>query len=200
MNKMTPKLLLLLLFPAILFSQEIKITGTIKDNHNRGIESASVVVLDDSENTLAFTFSEENGTFIIAFEKPPHNTITIVVSGLGYAKKEIKVDCTSKKNLTQFFILEEKSESLNEVVIESNQKIKIDRDTTTIKIASFINKTEQTIEDILKKIPGIEVQKDGSIKAHGKDIDKLLVEGEDLFDKNYKLLSKNLDAKVLDAA
>lgn len=196
---MTPKLLLLLLFPAILFSQEIKITGTIKDNHNRGIESASVVVLDDSENTLAFTFSEENGTFIIAFEKPPHNTITIVVSGLGYAKKEIKVDCTSKKNLTQFFILEEKSESLNEVVIESNQKIKIDRDTTTIKIASFINKTEQTIEDILKKIPGIEVQKDGSIKAHGKDIDKLLVEGEDLFDKNYKLLSKNLDAKVLDA-
>ena len=114
---MTPKLLLLLLFPAILFSQEIKITGTIKDNHNRGIESASVVVLDDSENTLAFTFSEENGTFIIAFEKPPHNTITIVVSGLGYAKKEIKVDCTSKKNLTQFFILEEKSEYLNEVVI-----------------------------------------------------------------------------------
>lgn len=56
-----------------------------------------------------------------------------------------------KKKPDSIFILEEKSESLNEVVIESNQKIKIDRDTTTIKIASFINKTEQTIEDILKK-------------------------------------------------
>ncbi|OOV28400.1 hypothetical protein BXU11_00070 [Flavobacterium sp. LM5] len=100
---MTSKLLLLLLFPVALFSQELKITGTIKDNQNRGIESASVLVLDDSENTLAFTFSEENGTFTIAFEKPTHNTITIVVSGLGYAKKEIKVDCSSKKKPNSIF-------------------------------------------------------------------------------------------------
>ena len=92
------KALLLLFFFQFSFSQEIKISGSIKDNTNRSIESASVVVLDDSENTLAFTFSEENGTFTIAFEKPTHNTITIVVSGLGYAKKEIKVE--SKKAVT----------------------------------------------------------------------------------------------------
>lgn len=196
---MTSKLLLILLFPVILFSQEIKITGTIKNNYNRSIESASVVVLDDSQNTLAFTFSEENGTYSITFEKPKQNTITIVVSCLGYSKKEIKVDCDSQKNLTQFFTLEEKSEYLKEVVIEANQKIKINRDTTTIKVASFSNKTEKTVEDILKKLPGIEVQKDGSIKAHGKSIDKLLIEGDDLLDKNYKLLTKNLDGKTLDA-
>ena len=99
----------------------------------------------------------------------------------------------------QTFVLEEKTEYLKEVVIEANQKIRINRDTTTIKVASFGNKTEQTVEDILKKLPGIEVQKDGSIKAHGKTIDKLLIEGDDLFDKNYKLLTKNLDAKSLDA-
>jgi hypothetical protein len=196
---MQKKLLLFLFFPLTILSQEIKLSGTIKDNQNRGIESASVVVLDDTENTLAFTFSEEKGNYSLIFNKPVNNIITVVVSSLGYTKKEIKIDITENFTVLQTFILQEKSEILHEILIEANKKIKIDRDTVTIKVASFINKTEQTVEDILKKIPGIEVQKDGSIKAHGKNIHKLLIEGEDLFDKNYKVLSKNLDAKVLDA-
>lgn len=191
--------ILFLLFPIIIFSQEIKISGTIKDNLNRGIESASVLVYDNLENTLAYTYSDAKGNFNLVFEKPTSSIIKVSVASLGYSKKEIELDLTSKSNLSQSFVLEEKTEYLKEVVIEANQKIKIDRDTTTIKVASFGNKTEQTVEDILKKLPGIEVQKDGSIKAHGKTIDKLLIEGDDLFDKNYKLLTKNLDAKTLDA-
>jgi hypothetical protein len=65
-------------------------------------------------------------------------------------------------------------------------------------VASFTNKTEQTLEDVLKKA-GIEVQQDGSIKAHGVTIDKLLIEGEDMFNKIINCLLK-LDANVLDAA
>lgn len=188
-----------MLFPIIIFSQEIKISGTIKDNQNRGIESASVLVYDDLENTLAYTFSDAKGKYDLVFEKPANGIIKVSVASLGYSKKEIELDLTSKLEHSQSFVLEEKKEYLKEVVIEANQKIRINRDTTTIKVASFGNKTEQTVEDILKKLPGIEVQKDGSIKAHGKTIDKLLIEGDDLFDKNYKLLTKNLDAKNLDA-
>lgn len=188
-----------MLFPILNFSQEIKISGTIKDNQNRGIESASVLVYDDLENTLAYTFSDAKGKYELVFEKPTNSIIKISVASLGYSKKEIELDLTSKLEHSQSFVLEEKKEYLKEVVIEANQKIRINRDTTTIKVASFGNKTEQTVEDILKKLPGIEVQKDGSIKAHGKTIDKLLIEGDDLFDKNYKLLTKNLDAKNLDA-
>lgn len=193
------KLIFLIIFFQTSFSQEIKILGNIKDNANRSIESASVVLLDTSENTLAYTYSDENGNYSLAFEKGNTNSIILIVSSLGYSKKEIKITVTTKTNFNENFVLDDKIESLNEVVIESDQKIKIDRDTTTIKVTRFGNKTEQTVEDILRKLPGIEVLKDGSIKAHGKTIDKLLVEGEDMFDKNYKLLSKNLDAKVLDA-
>ena len=196
---MQKKLLVLLLFPILILSQEIKISGTIKDNQNRGIESASVLVYDDLENTLAYTFSDAKGNYNLFFDKPTNSIIKVSVASLGYSKKEIELDFTSKLEHSQSFILEEKTEYLKEVVIEANQKIKIDKDTTMIKVASFSNKTEQTVEDLLKKLPGIEVQKDGSIKAHGKIIDKLLIEGEDLFDKNYKLLTKNLDAKTLDA-
>lgn len=193
------KALLLLFFFQFSFSQEIKISGSINDKTNRSIESASVVLLDPTENTLAYTYSNENGNYSLVFDKPNSDTIILVVSSLGHTKKELKIAINSKTNITQNFVLYDKIESLHEVVIASDQKIKIDRDTTTIKVARFGNKTELTVEDILKKLPGIEVQKDGTIKAHGKTIDKLLVEGEDMFDSNYKLLSKNLDAKVLDA-
>jgi hypothetical protein len=196
---MLKTLYILLFLPITILSQEIKLSGTAKDITNRSIESASVMVLDNTSNTLSYTYTDENGNYNLLFEKPSNNKITITISCLGYSKKEIQLDLNSEKKIAQSFILEEKLEYLKEVVIESNQKIKIDRDTTTIKVASFANKTEQTVEDILKKLPGIEVLKDGSIKAHGKYIDKLLIEGEDLFDKNYKLLSKNLDAKLLDA-
>jgi hypothetical protein len=196
---MQKKILLILFFPFILFSQNTKITGTVKDSLNRSIESASVVVLDNTENTLSYTFTDKNGFYELSFEKPIDNLTTVEVSSLGFLKKVISINTSQKTTINQSFILDSKLENLKEVVIEPHKKIKIDQDTTTIKVASFLNKTEQTIEDILKKLPGIEVQKDGSIKAHGKPIDKLLIEGEDLFDNNYKLLSKNLDAKVLEA-
>lgn len=189
--------ILLLFLPFSFFAQQINIKGKIKDNQNRSIQSTSVSIIDDNENNLGYNYSDEEGNYSISFEKPNSEKISIEVSCLGYHKKMLVLNV--KTNTTQNFILEEKTESLKEVVIESGKKIRVEQDTTTIKVASFGNKTEQTVEDILKKLPGIEISKDGTIKAHGKTIDKLLIEGDDMFDKNYKLLSKNLDAKVLDA-
>ena len=185
----------IILFSIFSFSQEITIKGSIKDNKNRGIQNASVSILDESDDFLGYAFTDENGFYSISFEKPKNETIKIEISCLGYKKITQIINST---NQNQNYQLEEKIESLQEVVVESSKKIRINQDTTYIKVASFGNKTEQTVEDILKKLPGIEVTKDGSIKAHGKTIDKLLIEGEDIFDKNYKMLSKNLDAKVLD--
>jgi len=194
---MKKSLLLFYLFTSLnIYSQEIKISGTIKDNQNRGIQSASVSILDENEDNLGYNFSDVNGNYRISFNKPKGNKVTIEVSSLGY--KKVTQTFTLNTTNIQNFSLEEKIESLHEIVIEAGKKIRIKQDTTFIKVASFSNKTEQTLEDLLKKLPSIEVLKDGTIKAHGKVIDKLLIEGEDMFDKNYKLLSKNLDAKVLD--
>lgn len=186
-------LLLALTFSLFLKSQEITIKGIITNNENRGIQSASVSLLDKNDEFLGYSFSDRNGFYSITFSKPKDENIKISLSCLGYHKVS-KIINTS--NQTQNFILDEKVELIKEIVINS-KKIIINQDTTKIKLASFSNKTEQTVEDILKKLPGIEITKDGTIKVHGKTIDKLLIEGDDMFDKNYKILSKNLDAKVL---
>lgn len=177
------------------FSQEIIVKGYIKDQQNRSIQNASVSLLDENDDVLGYDFTNENGLYTITFDKQNYDKIKVEISCLGYQKIKSSI---ALKNQNLNFTLEEKNIVLEEVVIETERKVRINQDTTYIKVASFGNKTEQTVEDILKKLPGIEVTKDGSIKAHGKTIDKLLIEGEDIFDKNYKMLSKNLDAKVLD--
>ncbi len=191
-------ILLFLILPIYCFSQQIKINGTILDNNNRGLENASIVVFDTSENILGFKYSDEKGIVNLSLEKGTLESIRIEITNLGFVKKELKFDLKTDKSFTFTISMQEDVETLKEVIIQSDQKIRINQDTTFIKVDKFLNKTEQTLEDVLKKLPGIKVEVDGSIKAHGKAIDKLLIDGDDLFDKNYKILSKNLDAKVLD--
>ena len=162
MNKIV---ILLFFFSLPLFSQQINLKGKIIDKENRIIQSASVSIIDESENNLGYNYSDEDVNYSILFEKPKSEKITVEVSCLGYHKKTLFINI--KTNTIQNFILEEKIESLQEIDVESSKKIRIEQDTTTIKVASFGNKTEQTVEDILKKLPGIDVSRDGSIKAHG---------------------------------
>ena len=203
------KNVLLLLFSFYHFfaysQQNIVFKGKITDKRNRGIENASVLVMDKNENNLGYNFTGEMGNYAILLKKiplenPPIDSLIIEVSCLGYDKKTQTVKFSNENTQTFVlnFILDENTETLNEVVVEAGKKIKITQDTTSYVVSGFTNNTEQTLEDVLKKIPGIAIDKDGNIKAHGKAIDKLLIEGEDVFDKNYKLLSKNLDAKVLE--
>jgi len=131
-------ILLLTLFPVLLFSQNLKISGFIKDNTNRGIESASVVLLDNAQNTLAYSFSDENGKYELEFEAPKDKSIIIEVSSLGFTKKSSTILIENKSNINHSIILDSKEENLKEVVIESYKKIKVDQDTTTIKVASFL--------------------------------------------------------------
>lgn len=189
---------LLFFITSFCFSQQYQISGNI-NNNNRSIENASVVIYDATENILGYSFTNNNGFYSISFEGKEINVINIEASSLGHQKKRIQIPLSQDRTINQSFLLEEKIEELNEVVLKTDQKIKIESDTITIKTKYFTNDTEQTVEDVLKRIPGIDVEEDGTIKANGKRIEKLLVEGDDLFDQNYKLLSKNLDGKVLDA-
>ena len=81
----------------------------------------------------------------------------------------------------------EEGTMLEQVEIVREMPVSIKGDTIVYNADSFKSGTERKLEDILKKLPGITVQKDGTIKAHGKTIDKLLVEGEDIFNQNYKI-------------
>ena len=104
------------------YSQEINIIGKITDKNNRGIESASVSIFNQRNKNLAYNFSDQNGNFRLSFKYNFEDTIKIEISCLGYKKL---VELIDLKNINHNFILQEKSETLREVVIESGKKIKI---------------------------------------------------------------------------
>ncbi|MBQ0741248.1 hypothetical protein J9332_43960, partial [Aquimarina celericrescens] len=78
------------------------------------------------------------------------------VSSFGYESQHVLVNTTAGRNITQNFSLTPKVEQLNTVVLETEEKIKVNRDTVAYRVSAFINETEQTVEDVLKNLPGIE--------------------------------------------
>lgn len=182
-----------------LLAQKILISGALKTTNNANIPNATIIIYQGN-NLINYTYSNENGKYEIdiSLKNKVNFSLKIVANSLGYNQKEKIFPINDNKNYTVNFVLEEKEEQLNEVVLESWEKIKVKRDTIIYKVSAFKDGSERVVEDLLKNIPGIEISSDGNIKVNGKAIDKLLIEGDDLFDDKYKLLTKNLDANNIE--
>lgn len=195
----TSSSIVLLLCTFIFQAQEVKLKGSIISTTNQPVPHATIIVYS-KEKIAGYAYSKEDGTYDINLNLTgKSNSLKIVANSLGYSQQEKQIDTFEESSYIISFVLEEKIEQLNEVVLEGWEKIKVKRDTIVYRASSFEDGTENVVEDLLKNIPGLEVTPDGIIKVNGKAIDKLLVEGDDLFNDKYKLLSKNLDAKNIEA-
>ncbi|MEN8185535.1 MAG: TonB-dependent receptor [Bacteroidota bacterium] len=125
----------------------------------------------------------DSGVFTINFSALSYNTgkSTIIIDSLK-PPKEITLD----------YVLNYKNLILSEVIIHDSKPIIIKKDTIIYKVKNFIKGNEQVVEDLLKNIPGINIDSDGTIKAGNKEIEKLMIDGDDFFEKGYKILSKNM--------
>ncbi|WP_435138411.1 TonB-dependent receptor [Formosa sp. A9] len=193
--------LIFLFFTCFIYAQTT-IAGKILSVDGLTIQDASVVLLDSENNSIIkYTYSNADGTFKFELESKNEQTVYLLrVNLLGYEQvtETITIDKVNN-NYNLSLRLKQKLEKLNEILLKPGEKISNEGNTTTIKVTPFLNQSEQTVEDVLKKLPGIEVTKDGNIKAHGKFIKKLMIDGDDMFADGYKMLTKNLDAKTIDA-
>ena len=186
---------LLFFITHFLTSQVINVKGKVFNKLDEELSNIAVVVYGGGK-LLSYAYTNEKGGFLITIQKPKLDTLNIVASSLGF-KKESKRVSVLKNTININFILEEQNDILEEVVLESWEKIKVKKDTIVYKVSAFKDGSENVVEDLLKNIPGIEIDLNGSIKVNGKAINKLLIEGDDLFDDKYKLLTKNLDASII---
>ncbi len=180
-------------------AQEYRVSGVLYSIQNEPIQNATILIYHENE-IIAYTYSNTNGQYQTKFNlkaKQP-NKLKIIANSLGFQEQEKTILLDNKTEYKLDFTLDEKAEQLNEVVLEAWEKIKVKQDTISYKVSAFKDGSESVVEDLLKNIPGIEVLSDGNIKVNGKAIDKLLIEGDDLFDDKYKLLTKNLDANNIE--
>lgn len=188
------KLVIILFTVNLSFSQTI-IKGIVKDTKNT-LYSASIV-LRDSLNILDYTYSKEKGLYQLSTTKK--GKLQLTFSSLGYKTKNISITITEEtKEIKQNIELEEQLYEINEIIIKAEKTIKVKKDTVEIKVNSFLKPNDVTVEDLLKKIPGISVDSEGTIKIGNQEIEKLMVDGDDFFEKGYKILSKNMPPDQLE--
>ena len=155
----------------------------------------AIAIKSDIADTL-YTITNLKGEFI--FEKVPLTNFSLIVSGTGYQSilKHINVKSQEKTIDLGNIYLNNLTKILDAIVIRSSPII-IKEDTVEYKADAFKVKENAVVEDLLKKLPGVQVDKDGNIKAQGKPVTKVKVNGKDFFGGDPKTATKELPANIV---
>ncbi|MDW3648673.1 MAG: TonB-dependent receptor [Bacteroidia bacterium] len=202
----SPHLLLvffLLSFSQLLFAQKssLELVGKIIDEENQPLKGATVVVLNAADSIMvSFALSNKDGSF--KFRRIPVGEYLLQVTFIGYKKisQELNIDQIDQETRDIGTILmEEQDLSLDEVAIEAEQTpILLKKDTVEYNAGSFKVQPNAAVEDLLRKLPGVEVERDGSVKAQGENVQKILVDGKEFFGDDPTIATKNLPADAVD--
>jgi len=188
-------LVVLFLVTTFAFSQNVKFEGVIKDTTGVALEMANIMAVNQATKAMdGYSITNDKGRFQIALNA--NATYDIKVSYVGFQPYEITLKTTSE-NIVKNIVLKEGT-LLKEIEIVKEMPVSISGDTIIYNSDSFRNGTERKLEDVLKKLPGVEVNKDGEIQVEGKKVQKIMVEGKDFFDGDTKIATKNIPADALD--
>jgi len=177
------------------------IKGSIADTvSNTSLVNAAVIVLRQKDSTLvSFTRTVENGKFSIG--SLPKEKLLLLVTYPGYADytERFALDGVSQDRDFGKIRLLLKARLLEDVIIKGKAAaIKMKGDTTEFNAAAYQIQPNSKVEDLLKQLPGISIDKDGKITAQGQKVNKVLVDGEEFFGDDPTLVTKNLRADMID--
>jgi len=187
-------------FALNLVGQKYTIEGTVIDSNEVALEFTSVVLLQAKDSILiGFSITNKDGLFRI--EDIEAGKYLLNASFLGYKDYFKKVGIKGDQSVIEFGTvqLEAASALLDEVTINATHiPIQIKNDTVEYNADAFKTQAGDNVEELLKKLPGIEVEKDGTIKAHGEEVEKVMVEGKEFFSGDPTIATKNLPADIVD--
>ena len=156
---------------------------------------ANVIAVNNETNVLdGFGISNENGYYNINLKKETDFNIKITFIGF----KPIEFNTTLTDDLVRDFVLEEQSEALDAVEIVYEMPVEIRGDTIVYSADAFNTGTEKKLADVLKNLPGVEVNEDGRIEVEGQEVRKIQIEGKDFFDGDTKIATKNIPSNAVD--
>ncbi|MFB3390322.1 carboxypeptidase-like regulatory domain-containing protein [Flavobacterium sp. LAR06] len=186
----------ILLMTSITFAQTVRFDGFIQDEQKNPLEMANIMAVNNGTKAMdSYGITNDKGKFQLTLKS---NTVyTVKVSYLGMKSKEISIS-TNSENIVQNIVMDGSGIELEGVEIVREMPVSIKGDTIVYNADSFKSGTEKKLEDVLKKLPGVEVNADGEIEVEGKKVSKLMVEGKDFFDGDTKLGVKNIPADAID--
>ena len=196
MNKkyLTFILLLLWITPMLAQSGKMSARGIVTDSSGVALVSATAVLLQAADSVLTnFSLTDKNGQFELIPNRP--GDYLVQISYLGYEpiyKPVLFEKGAGPVDLGTIPLLAE-SKLLKEVKVTAERlPIQIKNDTIEFDANSFQTQPTDVVEDLLRKLPGVEVERDGTIRAQGEEVQRVMVDGKEFFGNDPKIATKKL--------
>jgi Carboxypeptidase regulatory-like domain len=178
-------------------AQELRtVEGKVVDTARSAVTNASILLFYETPGDTLKTISNSLGEF--RFSQVKNRPFTVRVSFTGFTQVEKKVDDVSSGKINVGSLpLFPSYASLQEIIV-SSPTIQVKEDTIDYKADSFKVKPNAMVEDLLKKLPGVSVDKDGNVTAQGKQVTRVKVNGKDFFSGNVQTATRELSADMID--
>ena len=188
-------LLLIFLSSNTFIYSQIKMSGKVTDSVGNPLELANIILINSESNSLeTFAMSDNKGDYKLSLKKNTSYNLQVSYIGMSTFSQMLK---TEDSNLLKNFALTQNNQ-LDAVELTYEMPVVISGDTLVYDADSFKTGTERKLEDVLKNLPGVEINDDGEIEVEGKAVTKIMVEGKDFFDGDSKIASKNIPSNAVD--
>lgn len=191
---------LFFLFSSVfLQAQNFEVTGVLKDKTTKQPLEAATVFMETVKDTTLITYTITNAKGLFALEgKTNQKEVSVNISFVGYENYRKTIDLTNPKVDLGDIFLDFNVATLDEVVVKSRAPITVKKDTLEFNVKSFKTKKDANIEDLLKELPGVEVDEDGRITVNGKEVNKILVNGKPFFGDDPTIATRNLTKEIVE--
>ncbi|MBK7475458.1 MAG: TonB-dependent receptor [Haliscomenobacter sp.] len=191
---------LLIMGSAAAQNKTAAIKGKVLDTQDQPLPMATVMLLQAADSVLStFGMTDEKGLF--SLPKTTKGKYILQVSYLGFQNYQKNVEITGNEESIDAgtIKLEGQSELLSEVVVQGEANpLNIKKDTIEYNAVAFKTEPNAAAEELLKKLPGVEIDADGAVKAQGENVTRILVDGKEFFGRDPKAATRNLPADAID--
>lgn len=176
------------------------VKGKVLDKQNKLVlPSATATLLNSIDSSMiGFTVSNKEGLFEIKNIPTGVYLLNLTFTGYKDLYKPIRFSA-DKASLDLGDLFMETDTSMLAAVVVRVPPIQIKGDTTEFRASAIKTRPNATVEDLLKRIPGMEVDRDGNVTAQGKDIPKIYVDGKEFFGNDPKMATRNLTADMVES-
>lgn len=197
MTKLYPFLLcfvLLLSVKTVAIAQNISLQGVVKDTLGQTLFGVNLIAMPlEAEAKMTFAITDDRGAYKLNIQKNASYALSVSSLGFSTLRDTIQYD----ENTTRNIVLKTSTEELEAVIVKAELAVLVQGDTITYRTDQFKTGTERKLRELLKNLPGVEVDRLGNVTVNGKEVTDLLVDGKAFFGGDTKLGVNNIPAEVV---
>lgn len=184
--------------PVAASAQQFDVRGVVVDSSQQSLQGAMVVALTRTDSVIAaFATTGRSGDYLLRRLAPGDYILQVTSIGFSPVRRDFSV--TTAHVTADTVVMRPTAVELAELVVSSEHIPIINKpDTLEYNAEAFKTRANATVEELLKRLPGMTVESDGEIKAQGETVRRVLVDGKEFFGNDPKIATRNLPAEAID--